>query len=582
MALFLSAWRGRLAASAACLGALILSGCQTPDAALSEAAISGAAVSEAAAIAAPIFSTPATTRAGAGPHPGEAVYKTQCAACHDNPEATRSPSRDNLKGMRFQFMSFALTEGKMKVQGAGLTANQRAEVINYLTGRDTSTLDEWTSDVMCGADRRAVDLGAPAEAVSTGFGFDRNNTRMLSAGEAGLTTAQLSSMELAWSIAFPDATTMRSQGAIVGKNLFYPATDIGQMYAFDISGAKPCIQWIYTAPGGAPLRSSAAYGVLADGTPLLAFSGLDSTVHAVDARTGKAVWTRGVASYSFSMTTGTPTVLKDRVIVPVAQYEISVAGDNKELCCNNHGYVLSLDPKTGAQQWRYDTMEDARPLRDRGDGKMYYGPSGAPIWNSPLVDEKRGLVYFGTGEANSQPTHRNTDALIAIGLGDGKEKWSFQATGRDIYTSGCGPTPKATQLNCVSDTVYRDVDFGASLILGTLKSGKDVLYAGQKSGTVWALEPDTGKVIFQRNIGTGTALGGIHWGIAFDNDTIYAPISNIGVALPGGPPIDPALKSGLYAVDATDGRIKWMFSPEPPPADPTAPPARPGRGWRGA
>ena len=55
---------------------------------------------------------------------------------------------------------------------------------------------------------------------------------------------------------------------------------------------------------------------------------------------------------------------------------------NTETCCDNHGYVLSLDPKTGAQQWRYDTMEDAKPIRDRGDGKMLHGPSGAPIWNS--------------------------------------------------------------------------------------------------------------------------------------------------------------------------------------------------------
>lgn len=29
-----------------------------------------------------------------GPHPGEAVYKTRCAACHDNSEATKAPSPD--------------------------------------------------------------------------------------------------------------------------------------------------------------------------------------------------------------------------------------------------------------------------------------------------------------------------------------------------------------------------------------------------------------------------------------------------------------------------------------------------------
>jgi len=78
-------------------------------------------------------------------------------------------------------------------------------------------------------------------------------------------------------------------------------------------------------------------------------------------------------------------------------------------CCTNHGFVLSLEPATGKQQWRYDTMPDAKPVRDRGDGKMLLGPSGAPIWNSPVVDETRGLIFFGTGESNSPPAHRNTD-----------------------------------------------------------------------------------------------------------------------------------------------------------------------------
>jgi polyvinyl alcohol dehydrogenase (cytochrome) len=489
------------------------------------------------------------------------VYKASCATCHDNPEATRSPSKETLGKMSFQLINYALTRGKMQVQGQSLSDEKRASLINYLIGRNATPTKDWTQSMMCPTGRRKVDLAAGSRVAT--FGFDRNNTRYLSEAQAGLTKDQLSKLELAWSIAIPDATTMRAQGAIVGDTLFLPVADASAMYAFDISRKDPCIQWVYATPGGAPLRTSAAFGVTADGTPLLVFSGLDSTVYALDARTGKAIWTRGVGAYRFSLTTGTPTVLKDRIIVPVAQYEISVAAANEELCCTNHGYVLSLDPRTGDQQWRYDTMPEAKPVRDRGDGKMLWGPSGAPIWNSPVVDEKRGLVYFGTGEANSAPTHRNTNAIIAIRLKDGVEAWSHQATDRDIFLSGCGPRPGPEKLNCETDTVYRDVDFGASVILGKLKSGREVLFAGQKSGTVWALEPDTGKVIFQRDIGTGGPLGGIHWGIAFADDTIYAPISNPGRQLPGQPPLDPSIKAGVYAVDGVTGEIKWRFTPTP-------------------
>jgi len=508
-------------------------------------------------------------------HPGEAVYKQYCAVCHDQPEATRSPAKSTLKEMSLQFINFALTEGKMKAQGSPLSAEQRAQVVNYLIGAK-AVAASWTDSMKCDDARMPVDLtGAP---TITGFGFDKSNTRSLTATQAGITKAQLQKQpELAWAVGFPDATGMRAQGAVVGNNLFVPVADVGAMYAFDLSiPDKPCLQWVYNTPGGAPLRTSSAFGYVGD-VPLLVFSGQDTTVHAVDARTGKAVWTKQVGTFSYSTTTGTPTVLKDRVIVPVAQFEIVFGGSNSVVCCNNHGYVLSLDPKTGEQQWRYDTMPDATHQRDRGDGKSLLGPSGAPIWNSPSVDEKRGLIYFATGESNSPPAHKNTNAVIAIDLKTGKEKWSFHATPNDIYNIGCDLHSKKELLNCTSapETVYRDVDFGASVILGTHSDGKQLVYAGQKSGSVWAFDPATGKVVWRKALGTGGALGGVHWGIAYDKDTVYAPISSVGVPIPGEWDFDPAIKPGLYALDAKTGKIKWQYNPEMP-AGVTAPPLPPG------
>ena len=508
-------------------------------------------------------------------HPGEAVYKQYCAACHEQPEATRSPAKATLQQMSLQFINFALTEGKMKAQGAPLSGEQRAQVVNYLIGAKQQAAS-WTDSMKCDAARMPVDLtGGP---TITNFGFDRNNTRALTAKQAGISKAQLQKQpELAWAVGFPDATGMRAQGAVVGKNLFVPVADVGAMYAFDLSiPEKPCLQWVYNTPGGAPLRTSSAFGYVGD-VPLLVFSGTDTTVHAVDARTGKAVWTKHVGTYSYSTTTGTPTVLKDRVIVPVAQFEIVFGGDNKVACCNNHGYVLSLDPKTGEQQWRYDTMPDATHQRDRGDGKSLMGPSGAPIWNSPVVDEKRGLVYFATGESNSPPAHTNTNAVIAVDLKTGKEKWSFHATPNDIYNIGCDLHSKPELLNCTSapETVYRDVDFGASVILGKGADGKELLYAGQKSGSVWAFEPATGKVVWRKALGTGGALGGVHWGIAFDKGVVYAPISTVGVPIKGEWDFDPAIKPGLYALDGKTGKIKWQYNPELPAGTPPSPPGFP-------
>ena len=81
---------------------------------------------------------------------------------------------------------------------------------------------------------------------------------------------------------------------------------------------------------------------------------------------------------------------------------------------------------------------------------------------------------------------------------------------------------------------------------------------------MWAFNPDTGKVVWRKALGTGSPLGGIHWGIAYDNDTVFAPISIVGVPIPGEWDGDPSIKPGLYALDAKTGKIKWQFNPEPP------------------
>ena len=356
-------------------------------------------------------------------HPGKAVYDRVCAACHNNPEATRSPSLDTLKAMRYQTISYALTKGKMQAQAAALSAKERSDVIDFLVGRQ-ATRDDWVTKAMCPASRGKIDLSA-APTVS-GFGFDKQNHRHLSAAQAGLRTQDMRNLELAWAFAFPKATAMRSQPAIVGKTLFLPVPDSSRLFAIDIDG-PPCVRWVYE--NQVPLRTSAGYGELPGSKrKVLVFGDLGANVHMVDAQTGKQIWVEAVGLHPLSLTTGTPVLHEDRVYVPISQYEISLGGNDDHECCKSHGAVKALDARTGKTIWTAHTMEDAKPVRDRGDGKMLWGPSGAPIWTSPAIDAKRGVLYVGTGEATSEPAAPTTDAVLAIDLKDGTIRWTFQAT----------------------------------------------------------------------------------------------------------------------------------------------------------
>ena len=83
------------------------------------------------------------------PHPGAAIYRLRCATCHENPEETKAPSRATLSAMSYQVLSFALTQGKMQAQAAGLSEEDRGQLINYLTGRSSETRDTWSAAMAC-------------------------------------------------------------------------------------------------------------------------------------------------------------------------------------------------------------------------------------------------------------------------------------------------------------------------------------------------------------------------------------------------------------------------------------------------
>ena len=484
---------------------------------------------------------------------GERVYQRTCAMCHDHAEALRAPTLGTLKGMRYQQIYFALTVGKMQAQGQALTGPERSDLIDFLIGR-AQVSDAWTAQLRCSPERRKANLTMPATVAD--FGYDLRNQRHLTAQQAGITTEDFRHLELAWALAFPRATTMRAQSAVVGSTLFLPVADASQLYAIDIA-AKPCLKWIYKSD--VPLRTGVGYGELPGShRKVLVFADVGTRIHLVDAATGAPIWKHAVHLTELSNTTGTPVLLGARVYVPLSASEINVGADAKHLCCTTHGAVIALDAKTGKEIWTAHTMPDAKAIRDRGDGQMMWGPSGAPIWSSPAIDEKRGVLYVGTGEATSSPAWNTTDSVLAIDLKTGEIRWRFQATPDDIFLTGC--YIRHDGLNCPHEGRLLDHDFGASMVLAKRPDGHDVVLAGQKSGILYALDPDAqGKLLWKHSFGSGSPVGGIHWGLAYDGARVFTPMNTF----PGATGKDPGEVAGLHAVAVDSGTVLWSYYPQP-------------------
>ena len=125
----------------------------------------------------------------------------------------------------------------------------------------------------------------------------------------------------------------------------------------------------------------------------------------------------------------------------------------------------------------------------------------------------------------------------------------------DVWNTGCGRVQGPNCPNQAPSTLA-DKDFGGSAVLLEREEG-DILLAGQKSGDLWALNPATGALLWNQRIGTGTALGGNHWGIATDGERVFHPIND-----PGGARGTYVPQPGMYSFFVGTGEPSWNFKVE--------------------
>jgi len=193
-----------------------------------------------------------------------------------------------------------------------------------------------------------------------------------------------------------------------------------------------------------------------------------------------------------------------------------------------------------------------KKLKKNSIGTQLWGPAGAAIWSSPTIDTRRGLVYVATGNAYNDPAAESSDAVVALDLKTGKLRWAKQVTPRDTYVVGCGANAPSRD-NCPDD-MGPDFDFGNSPILRRLPNGRSIITLGQKSGVAWGLDPDKeGAVVWQHRVGKGSALGGIEWGSAADDQFGYFPVADLQFG--------PTEAGGLYALRLATGEEAWHWRP---------------------
>lgn len=475
---------------------------------------------------------------------GEELYMKHCSQCHEG-NMPRAPHNILFRMAQPEDILTALNEGIMKQQAAGLSLRERSLVANFLAGsKDISESDQ--SMIMC---KTSVAVLQSELSTIASWGMNNASHRFVDGETAGLNKENVSKLQLKWAFDFPGATRARSQPTVYG-NVIYVGSQHGVVYAIDIDSG--CLFWSFQAD--AEVRSAISIEPAKEKniSHKLYFGDTAGNVYSISGRDGALLWRENLKDHPTATITGSPRLYDGRLFVPMSSREWATAADPSYACCTFRGGIAAFKASNGELLWKgYSIPEVPVDTGKRNANDVpIIGPSGAPIWNSPTVDVKRGLLYVGSGEAYTSPAAATSDSILAFSIETGELVWSKQLTQGDAWNMSCFIGSGG---NCPEEN-GPDMDIGAPPMLISVSSSKDILIVGQKNGFVYGLDPDAkGSIIWQRKVGLGGYAGGIHWGMATDGKTVFTPNADtdfIGRFTTERFP-------GLFALDAATGNQLW-------------------------
>jgi polyvinyl alcohol dehydrogenase (cytochrome) len=488
---------------------------------------------------------------------GGILFKTYCASCHEAADNSSAPNRNVLSQMSPEQILQALEKGAMKAQAAERSRAQRRALAEYISGKPFGA--ELTSTIPKSAFCNTVGDAVSSRGLLTGpawngWGVTITNSRFEPAAAAGMTADDVPRLKLKWAFGYPGASSGGTQPVVVGGRV-YVADAEGDLFALDAQSG--CIHWSIEVEAG--IRSAVTIGKRGPDGLAAYFGDQAANLYAVDAESGKVLWKIKVDDYPRAAITGAPQLYEGRLYVPVSSREESQVGDSKYACCAFRGSVVALDAATGRQIWKTHTIsETAVPTQKNSAGMQVSGPSGAAVWNAPTVDVKRNTVYVGTGNNYSPPATGASDSIVALDMKTGKIRWVRQETEQDVWNASCR-RPDREPVVC-PDADAPDFDFGSSPVLAELQGRRQMLIAGNKSGMIWALDPDRqGKLVWGQQVGKGSTGGGVLWGIAVDGEKVFVPNGFFDSKTPEA-------SGSLAAIGLSDGEVIWS-TPNPPCGD---------------
>ncbi|KAJ7524117.1 hypothetical protein O6H91_18G078600 [Diphasiastrum complanatum] len=307
--------------------------------------------------------------------------------------------------------------------------------------------------------------------------------------------------------------SVSATASISDGNLYFPDWD-GHLYALaEQTGAVVWKKNLTQLTGSAIAVKSRNTPAVAGELLLLGLLN-PATILAVRRLDGSLVWSTQLDKHPNAIITMSGTVYNGSFYVGVSSDEEFA---NPSICCTFQGSFQKLDTATGKILWRTIMLPDNFGIRGRY--------AGAAVWgSSPAIDVGRNLVYIATGNNYQVPPDveqcennqgnltmpvvpdpclapdDHSESVVALDLDSGIVKWSTHLGGYDAFTATCLQQP--ANPNCPTK-LGPDYDFAECPMLITVAStsgSRDIAVAAQKSGVVWALDRDTGSIVWSTDL----------------------------------------------------------------------------------
>jgi glucose dehydrogenase len=322
-----------------------------------------------------------------------------------------------------------------------------------------------------------------------------------------ISKSNVATLKLAWKINLGTCATKDAAcnsleaNAVVADGTYYFTTPKGEVFALDGATGAQIWRWNPTFEAGFNVGSGGRQpGVaIAEGK---VFAGTrDGYIVALDQMLGGLLWKTEVSAWRKGGKVSAAPIYANGIVMIGDS-----AGDNGGASASMHAY----DAGNGRELWAWSVVpHPGQPGGNTWDAadvhNRQYG--GGSMWESPIVDTRRNLAIFGTGNPvpwNSRGPGMNlwTDSIVALNLYTGQLVWGYQTTHHDLWDMDLpnnGVMFDAAYKVPVTTTVKVRVKVKGKFVTRTRKVTKQVSKTRpavayvNKYGMTFILDRETGK-----------------------------------------------------------------------------------------